>query len=112
MPITPKTNAKPNGRVLSINTKTVLKFCGLKALPIDKSAIANVILFEDENCEMAKIEVNGKNLYEGNYWDFHPGCHGLKLDFENRDELVRVVVNGLVDAGYEVAESEQTYVYE
>jgi hypothetical protein len=26
---------------------------------------------------MAKVSLDGKTVMEGNFWDFHPGCHGL-----------------------------------
>lgn len=33
--------------------------------------------FVDDSCEMAKVYVNNKCIMEGNFWDFHPGCHGI-----------------------------------
>lgn len=33
--------------------------------------------FVDDSCEMAKVTLNGKCVMEGNFWDFHPGCHGI-----------------------------------
>lgn len=32
----------------------------------------------DRTCEMAKVSLNGKLIMEGNFWDFHPGCHGIR----------------------------------
>ena len=29
--------------------------------------------------EMAWVYLGNKCVYTGNYWDYHPGCHGLKL---------------------------------
>jgi hypothetical protein len=34
---------------------------------------------------MAKIEVDGENIYEGNFWDFHPGCHGVPYLYDKND---------------------------
>lgn len=40
----------------------------------------NVIkIYRDQSCKMACIKLNGVPLMEGNFWDFHPGCHGGKL---------------------------------
>lgn len=40
----------------------------------------NVIkVYKDPSCEMASVFLNGKELMMGNYWDFHPGCHGGAL---------------------------------
>lgn len=31
----------------------------------------------DEACEMACVELNGERIMMGNFWDFHPNCHGI-----------------------------------
>lgn len=33
-------------------------------------------VFVDKSCDMACVKFNGEFVLEGNYWDFHPGCHG------------------------------------
>jgi hypothetical protein len=33
-------------------------------------AAKKVHIFRDEDCEMMRIESDGKCLFEGNYWDF------------------------------------------
>lgn len=37
-----------------------------------------IILWEtDESCDMARVTVNKVGVMEGNYHDFHNGCHGI-----------------------------------
>ena len=31
----------------------------------------------DEDSEMACVELNDKCVMMGNFWDFHPNCHGI-----------------------------------
>lgn len=33
----------------------------------------------DNDCNMAKVKVNNLLIMTGNFWDFHPGCHGINL---------------------------------
>lgn len=33
---------------------------------------------------MAEINQGEKNVFLGNYWDFHPGCHGTELWVNNK----------------------------
>lgn len=40
-----------------------------------KDAIITVLV--DEDCEMADVSDNFGNGMAGNFWDFHPGCHGI-----------------------------------
>lgn len=44
----------------------------------------------DESCEMAGVYLDGKLVMLGNYWDFHPGCHGIHKwgNFDSDDDLV------------------------
>lgn len=39
-------------------------------------ARAVILIEKDEAVEMARVSINGEWLMQGNYWDFHPGCHG------------------------------------
>jgi len=40
--------------------------------------MSNLIeVFVDSSCEMAQVDLNGKCVMGGNYWDFHPRCHGI-----------------------------------
>lgn len=36
-----------------------------------------VEILVDRSCEMARVSLNGNCVMEGNFWDFHPGCHGI-----------------------------------
>ena len=36
-----------------------------------------IIIYRDESCEMAELYLNDECIMSGNYWDFHPGCHGI-----------------------------------
>lgn len=31
----------------------------------------------DNLSEMASVYLNGKHIMSGNFWDFHPNCHGI-----------------------------------
>lgn len=54
----------------------------------------NVIeIFVDEGCEMASVHLNGECVMSGNYWDFHPGCHGIHQygDFNGYQGLANAI---------------------
>lgn len=36
-----------------------------------------ITISTDESCEMAMVDLNGECIMMGNYWDFHPNCHGI-----------------------------------
>lgn len=41
---------------------------------------------------MAQIRMDGKQMFLGNYWDFHPGCHGPIsgiTDFNGPEDLAQ-----------------------
>lgn len=52
-----------------------------------------IIIERDKSCEMARVNDGVGNGMEGNYWDFHNGCHGLiKFDkFNTVDEFSEVL---------------------
>lgn len=60
-------------------------------------------LGEDLSCEMAVVEVNGKIVDMGNYWDFHNGCTGKwdLPDYNSRHGLVRVIKKIIEESGKE-----------
>ena len=37
----------------------------------------NIQILKDENCEMVKIQKDGKSVFEGNYWDLPTSPNGL-----------------------------------
>ena len=59
----------------------------------------------DESCEMACVELNGKCIREGNYWDFHPHCHSIHEygDFQSYSQLannIKLKLGGTVVYDY------------
>ncbi len=80
----------------------------------------------DDSCEMAKITVAGDTIFEGNEWDFHPGCQGpvdlsddteysvkkVIRSFHGSDDLFEKVVTAYEKAGFNVAEERLEYSYE
>lgn len=36
-----------------------------------------ITLFLDPSCKMAGVKAGRKWIMVGNFWDFHPGCHGI-----------------------------------
>jgi hypothetical protein len=77
--------------------------------------------------QMAEIQVNGEQLYVGNYWDYHPGCHGIpylctpeshpvlayvKPNWRGPRALLSEVVRILKEQGHAVAVEEGPYVNE
>lgn len=53
-----------------------------------------VKLYIDPSCEMAMVVgTDGKTIMMGNYWDFHPGCMGIKEygDFRSATGLATIV---------------------
>lgn len=36
-----------------------------------------ITLFLDPSCKMAGVRAGRKWIMVGNFWDFHPGCHGI-----------------------------------
>lgn len=54
----------------------------------------NTILVKtDSLCEMAEVWLNGELVMSGNFWDFHPGCHGINKygDFKGYTGLVNAI---------------------
>ena len=47
----------------------------------------------DNSCQMARVNDGMGNRMEGNFWDFHNGCHGLYQfdEFNNLTEFAYVL---------------------
>jgi hypothetical protein len=62
---------------------------------------------------MAEVYVNGKQVYLGNYWDYHNGCHGID-DF--KFDCISSFLEGLrrlaAREGMNVQSLVETYSYE
>lgn len=58
--------------------------------------------FVDDSCEMAIVKLNGKLVMEGNFWDFHPGCHGITKygEWKGFPDLVQKIYISLLKKGY------------
>ena len=52
---------------------------------------------------MAMVKQGKKVLFLGNFWDFHPGCHGTKFDLEDGSEVTIVNFRGATDFARAVA---------
>jgi hypothetical protein len=89
-----------------------------------KKKTFTVALYLDSSCSMAKVTVNEKYFFEGNYWDFHPGCHGpidIKVgnkviavldDFHGPLDFMQQVVEAYKNNGYTVKDEYHSYTYE
>ena len=70
---------------------------------------------EDESCEMAEVDLNGTNIFTGNYWDYHPGCQGnvvpKKYKWNGREEFVNSLKQYIEDLGKKVKIKEKKYKY-
>ncbi len=69
-------------------------------------------VFYDPSCEMAKVLLNDVLVMDGNYWDFHPECHGITKygDWNSYTELARAISRKLGDNNCEI--TTKTYKYE
>jgi hypothetical protein len=84
---------------------TVLQF--LKDHRIDVKEDNQVLVRIDEPCDMAEVAVNGKVVMCGNFWDFRPETHGLKLPtFSNHRSLANLFVVTLEAIGKKVTMTE------
>lgn len=63
----------------------------------------------DKSCEMAQVSLNGEIVMSGNFWDFHPGCHGIVKygDFKGYSDLARSIKLKVGNA--EIIKSEYSY---
>lgn len=55
--------------------------------------MVTITLKEDNTCEMASVYDNLGNGMEGNFWDFHNGCHGLYQfkQFNSVSEFINIL---------------------
>lgn len=85
---------------------TVLRKADQKVLAF--MATNNIALLEENTIvhrihsawKMAQVEVNGECIMTGNFWDFHPDCHGMELpDFRGASYLVELFDNACKASG-------------
>lgn len=76
-----------------------------------KSKVNIITIYKDPSCEMAKVKLNKAWIMEGNYWDFHPGCHGINTygDFKGPDGLATAIASYLQKKGETVEIKRTTY---
>jgi len=74
-------------------------------------ATGNTVTIQiDDSCAMAQVLVNDVLIMVGNFWDFHPGCHGIDVRFSSYDELADVFVQALEVHGVTlIRDTEWTY---
>jgi hypothetical protein len=67
--------------------------------PEEKEII--ILVQTDGSCEMARVSIDDKSVMEGNFWDFHPGCHNINAygDFGNCDGLAIKILLKLTNEG-------------
>lgn len=89
-----------------------------------------VTLLTDGGCDMAEIRIGGKAIYVGNFWDYHPGCHGVPYGYRTTDDdefhcilarvnpqwrghrmLVDEIVRILSEDGFKVIRRSYAYTY-
>lgn len=69
---------------------------------------------KDSECQMARVNDGVGNGMEGNYWDFHNGCHGLYQfdDFNTPEQFASVLKKFHKKNGENVQIIESEYKYE
>lgn len=77
------------------HSQRVLTFLSDQGIAVKRKNKVTVDI--DRSCEMAQVKVNGKVIMVGNFWDFHPGCHGFNglPSFHGYNSLANVFVLGL-----------------
>jgi hypothetical protein len=91
------------------------KYKSLNSLLPNTDKTMNTILIQiDQSCSMAMVLLNDKCIMEGNFWDFHPGCHGINTygDFDGYLSLAFKIKDYLLKEGKEVEIVKEPYTYE
>jgi hypothetical protein len=72
-----------------------------------------ILVQTDGSCEMARVSIDGKGVMEGNFWDFHPGCHNINAygDFGNCDGLAIKILLKLTNEGKKAKIIKEKYKY-
>ena len=68
----------------------------------------------DKSCEMASVHIDDVLVMSGNFWDFHPGCHGIVEygDFRGFDDLAIKIMGKLTSEGKESKIIKTPYKFE
>lgn len=71
-------------------------------------------VLRDTSCSMARVQMDGKTVQEGNNWDFHPNCWGAQDDspwprnhlaikkFKGPEDMAEVLEKALTAEGFQV----------
>lgn len=75
-----------------------------------------ILIEVDQSCQMARVSVDGRFIMEGNFWDFHPGTHGLYLygNFTCYNSLAGRLYSNMLSCGIaynEIATIRKEYDY-
>lgn len=98
---------------VSAKTAKTLAFLAKRRVPLRKTVPNKVLIRVDRSCDMAEVEVNGKCIMMGNFWDFHPGCHGFDLKFRGYEDLADLFISALAHQGKGVIQVlDDQWVYE
>jgi hypothetical protein len=75
----------------------------------EKEIIISVLV--DRSCDMAKVSIDDKCVMAGNFWDFHPGCHGINQygDFYGFDDLAIKIMRKFNSIGRKARITKGTY---
>ena len=75
----------------------------------EKEIIISVLV--DRSCDMAKVSIDDKCVMAGNFWDFHPGCHGINQygDFYGFDDLAIKIMRKFNNIGRKARITKGTY---
>jgi len=79
-----------------------------------KSKDAIITVLVDESCEMADVSDNFGNGMSGNFWDFHPGCHGITKfgDFRGYNMFAEIIKAYHIGKGRKAKIVKKKYKYE
>jgi len=67
-----------------INNKNHYKYVESILHHIIKGKSNSINVYMDYSCKMSSVTLNGSIIYEGNFWDYHPGCHDIyEFEFGN-----------------------------
>jgi hypothetical protein len=75
----------------------------------EKEIIISILV--DRVVNMAKVSIDDKCVMEGNFGDFHPGCHGIDQygDFYGFDDLAIKIIGKLSKLGHKAIIAKGAY---
>jgi hypothetical protein len=72
-----------------------------------------ILVQSDRSCEMAAVAIDDKCVMSGNFWDFHPGCHGINEygEFGGHDDLAIRILLKLTKEGKKAKIIKESYKF-